>query len=157
MLTQEQAELRYRNGVQALETKYGSPWRAPSELWRELSEELRAFYIIQKHGTGTNKQILSQYMVPPSVATRILAECGHDGVAPTIQPKAKRANKYAEVYKWLNANAETLVTTKQLVDISGMSYPTVLKFIENNPQYFHRCARGTYKVRNPQQERKSEK
>ena len=83
-LTEQQATERYRQGVSLLERKYGSVFRAPSEEVRENSEMMRAFHVIQKYGGAINGHILSQYMIPPSIAELVLSECGGEGVTAIV-------------------------------------------------------------------------
>lgn len=145
-LTEEEAERRYKEGVRALEEKYGSVFRAPSEEVRENSERLRAFYVIQKYGGSINRQVLSQYMIPPSIAEAVLAECGGDGVT-TVEPKVSRADQYKAFEQWASEHDSEQFTTEQLVEVSGFSYQTTLKFIDSSP-FFRRVKKGLYECRN---------
>ncbi len=145
-LTEEEAERRYKEGVRALEEKYGSVFRAPSEEVRENSERLRAFYVIQKYGGSINRQVLSQYMIPPSIAEAVLAECGGDGVT-TVEPKVSRADQYKAFEQWASEHDSEQYTTEQLVEVSGFSYQTTLKFIDGSP-FFRKVKKGLYECRN---------
>lgn len=145
-LTEQEAERRYKEGVRALDEKYGSVFRAPSEEVRENSERLRAFYIIQKYGGSINRQVLSQYMIPPSIAEAVLAECGGDGVT-TVEPKVSRADQYKAFEQWASEHDSEQFTTEQLVEVSGFSYQTTLKFIDGSP-FFRKVKKGLYECRN---------
>jgi hypothetical protein len=145
-LTEQEAERRYKEGVRALDEKYGSVFRAPSEEVRENSERLRAFYVIQKYGGSINRQVLSQYMIPPSIAEAVLAECGGDGVT-TVEPKVSRADQYKAFEQWASEHDSEQFTTEQLVEVSGFSYQTTLKFIDSSP-FFRRVKKGLYECRN---------
>lgn len=145
-LTHEEAERRYKEGIQRLEDKYGSVFRAPSDEVRENSERLRAFHVIQKYGGSITRQVLSQYMIPPSIAEAVLAECGGDGVT-TVAPKVTRADQYKSLEKWACEHDSEQFTTEQIVEVSGFSYQTTLRFIDGNP-HFHKVKRGLYECRN---------
>lgn len=145
-LTEQEAVRRYKEGVERLEAKYGSVFRAPSEEVRDNSERMRAFYVIQKYGGSITRQVLSQYMIPPSIAEAVLAECGGDGVT-TVEPKVSRADQYKAFEQWASDHDSEQFTTDQLVEQSGFSYPTTLKFIDGSP-YFRKVKKGLYECRN---------
>lgn len=151
-LTAQEAERRYKEGIRILEEKYGSVFRAPSEEVRENSERLRAFYVIQKYGGSITRQVLSQYMIPPTIAEAVLAECGGEGVT-TVSPKGLTRNEqYKAFEQWACDHDSEQFTTDQLVAESGFSYQTTLKFIDGNP-HFHKLKRGLYECRNVAQRR----
>lgn len=145
-LTEEEAVRRYKEGVARLDEKYGSVFRAPSDEVRENSERLRAFHIIQKYGGAITRQTLSQYMVPPSIASEVLAEVGIDGVVE-MGKKVTRADQYKELEEWASEHDSEQFTTEQLVAQSGFSYQTTLRFIDGNP-HFHKVKKGLYECRN---------
>lgn len=150
-LTEEEAVRRYKAGVQLLEDKYGSVFRAPSEEVRDNSERLRAFYVIQKYGGAVTRHILSQYMVPPSIAEAVLTEVGSEGIAE-MGKKVTRADLYKAFEKWASEHDSEQFTTDQLVKESGFSYQTTLRFIEANP-HFHKVKRGLYECRDAMKRR----
>jgi hypothetical protein len=147
----EQANNQYKATLTDLATKHGGYTNIPSEELRQASETLRLHCIIDKYQGKVNASILSQYMIPQTVVS--LVNPDFEG----IEPKVKRSQKYDAVYKWLDSNPGNQITTQQFCDVTEMSYPTTLKFIDNNPQYFRKIKRGYYEVRNPQAEREAEK
>jgi hypothetical protein len=149
--TDEQANTEYKTTINALIAKYGTSTRVPRDEWNEASETLRLRQTINVNGGKVTRHLLSQMMFPESIIRKVNPD--FDG----FEPKVKRADKYDSVYKWLDENPGTQVTTQELCDVSEMSYPTTLKFIDNNPQYFRKIKRGTYEVRNPKAEREAEK
>jgi hypothetical protein len=151
MTTIETAENEYRTAIQNLIAKYGNATNVPPEEMREPSEIIRLRYTMQKYEGKVTAETLSKYMFPPSIIAKVNPE--FDG----LEPKVKRVDKYDEIYKWLDDNAEATVTTQFLTELSEMSYPTILKFIDSNPQYFKKIKKGLYQVRNPKEERKAEK
>lgn len=151
MTTLETAENEYRTAIQNLIAKYGNATNIPSDEMREPSEILRLHYTIQKYEGKVNAETLSRYMFPPSIIAKVNPE--FEG----LEPKVKRVDKYDEIYKWLDENSEATVTPQYLTELSEMSYPTILKFIESNPQYFKKIKKGLYQIRNPKLERKADK
>lgn len=145
-LTEQEAIRRYQEGVARLEEKYGSVFRAPSEEVRENSERLRAFHIIQKYGGSITRQILSQYMIPPSIAESVLAEVGGSGVTE-VGRRVSRADQYKGFEQWASEHDSEQFTTEQLVEVSGFSYQTTLRFIDSNP-HFRKVKKGLYECRN---------
>lgn len=145
-LTEQQATERYRQGVSLLERKYGSVFRAPSEEVRENSEMMRAFHVIQKYGGAINGHILSQYMIPPSIAELVLGECGGEGVT-AIVPRVTRSDQYKAFEQWACVHDTEQFTTEQLVETSGFSYQTTLKFVETS-LFFIKVKKGLYECRN---------
>lgn len=146
-LTHEEAENRYKQGIQDLADRYGSFSDIPHSEWREVSEELRAYHIIQKYNGAVTRQILSQYMVSPTIIERVMSDAGINGDVPTIAPKTSRADQYKAFTKWACEHDREQFTTDQLVEASGFSYPTTLKFIDSDP-HFIRIKKGLYECRN---------
>lgn len=155
-LTQQQAEQRYRDRLGELIEEYGSLFRAPSDRVRQVSEELRAFYVTEKFGASMNSSIVSQYMLPPDIANRVLTEMGiTKEVAPTR--KEKRSDKYNRLFAWCAENPYRQVTPLDVAEIGDMSYPTALKVIKDRPDLFRTIKRGLYEVRDPKTEREADK
>lgn len=149
--TDEQATAQYKTTINSLIAKYGNAYLIPRDEWNEASETLRLQQTINAHGGKVTRQLLSQYMFPESIIRKV------DPDFEGIEPKVKRSDKYESVYKWLDANPSIEITTQEFCDVTEMSYPTTLKFIENNPQYFRKLKRGVYEIRNPKAEREAEK
>jgi len=151
IINTEQANEQYKTTINSLVSKYGTSTAIPRDEWNEASETLRLHLTVAKYGGKVTTHILSQYMFPPFIIAKINPE--FEGV----EPKVKRADKYDAVYKWLDENAGSVITTQDFEAITQMSYPTTLKFIENNPQYFRKIKRGQYEVRSPKAEREADK
>jgi len=147
----EQANENYKHTINGLLEKYGTSTAIPRDEWNEASETLRLQSVIHTFGGKVTTQLLSQYMFPPSIIAKVNPD--FEG----LETKVKRADKYDAVYKWLDNNPGVIVTTQDFEQVTQMSYPTTLKFIENNPQYFRKIKRGQYEVRNPKAERKADK
>lgn len=150
-LTLEQANQQYKDTINALLAKYGSATDIPHEQWREASETLRLHCTIISNDGQVTRELLARNMFSESIISKVNPDF------TGFQPKAKRSAKYQSAYEWLDDNAEKTLTTQELADILEMSYPTALKFIENNPHYFRKVKRGEYQIRNPKVEREADK
>ena len=145
-LTEEEATRRYREGMMALTEKYGY-FRIPWSERMEVTEPLRAFHIVQANGGVVSAKTLSQYMVSTRVAEQLMAEMGMEDASIDLAHKTNRAEQYKAFEKWASEHDSEQYTTDQLVEVSGFSYPTVLKFIDGNP-HFHKVKKGLYECRN---------
>lgn len=146
-----EADQQYKETINRLYREYGSWNGIPRDLWREASEVNRLHHTINAHEGKVTPQILSQYMFSESIIAKVSPDFSG------FEPKQKRSDKYVKAYEWLDSNPGSVVTTAQFAEISELSYTTVLKFIDNNPQYFRKVKRGAYEIRDPQSERAAEK
>jgi len=131
--------------------KHGSWNKIPREEWRQATEIARLHHTINAHEGKVTRQILSQYMFSESIIALVNPDFSG------FEPKQKRADKYVAAYQWLDANPGIEVTTAGFAEVAEVAYPTALKFIENNPQYFRKVKRGLYQVRDPKSEREADK
>ena len=150
-LTDIEANEQYKETINSLLTTYKTATNIPRDLWNEASETLRLHQTVNALDGRITRQILSQYMFPEVIIRKV------DPDFSGFEPKVRRSEKYKAVYEWLDSNPGAVITTNQLCEVTEMSYPTTLKFIENNPQYFRKIKRGEYEVRNPEAERKADK
>lgn len=146
--TNEQASEQYRQSIQALITKYGGATFVPQDEWREVSELTRLHQTVNTLQGKVTRRLLSQYMFAPATIEKLNPEILEEDLG-----KQTRADKHKNIYEWLDANAGDTITTQEFADIAELSYPTTLKFIETNPQYFRKLKRGHYEIRNPKAER----
>lgn len=150
-ITDEEATKQFKTTINSLIAKYGTSYDVPRDEWNEATETLRLHQTINAFHGKVTQQLLGQYMFPESIIRKVNPD--FEG----FEPKVKRADKYDVVYKWLDANPTVEITTQEFCDVTEMSYPTTLKFIENNPHYFRKVKRGTYEIRDPKTEREAEK
>ncbi len=68
----------------------------------------------------------------------------------------KRADKYDALLEWAKDHLFEQFTTEQIVEVSGFSYPTTLKFLQESPT-FRKVKKGLWEVRDADADRKSEK
>ena len=68
----------------------------------------------------------------------------------------KRSDKYDALLAWASEHLFEQFTTEQIVEVSGFSYPTTLKFIQESPT-FRKVKKGLWEIRDAEADRKSEK
>lgn len=140
-MTPTEADTYYKNELQRLANEYGSFTDIPADLWREVSETTRAWYVVAKYEGQVNKELLSKYMIPLSIVSRIMPFVQIDDTR-----KVNRADQYKAFEKWARDHDREQFSTEQLVEASGFGYQTTLKFIDGNP-YFHKIKKGLYECR----------
>ena len=141
-MTPEQADRQYKESLNALADKYGGFSFIPSDEWREISEICRAYHIVATNEGSVTKELLSKYMIPASIVTRIVADIVIDDTR-----RLSRNDQYKVFEKWACEHDREQFTTDQLVEQSGFGYQTTLKFIDGNP-HFYRIKKGLYECRN---------
>jgi hypothetical protein len=145
-MTQTEAENRYKQGIHDLAEKWGGYSSIPASEWREYSEELRSYYLVLKYNGAVTRQILSQYMVSPTIIERVMSSIGVDGEVGAITPRTSRSDQYKAFTKWACEHDREQFTTDQLIEASGFSYQTTLKFVDSDP-HFIRIKKGLYECR----------
>lgn len=71
-----------------------------------------------------------------------------------VQALTKRADKYDALLEWAKDHLFEQFTTEQLVEISGFSYQTTLKFLQESPT-FRKIKKGLWEIRDAQADRKA--
>jgi hypothetical protein len=66
----------------------------------------------------------------------------------------KRADKYDALLEWAKDHLFEQFTTEELVEQSGFSYATTLKFLQESPT-FRKIKKGLWEIRDPQADRKA--
>jgi len=72
------------------------------------------------------------------------------------EKKEKRSAKYASIDKYIKENVGSEITTQEVADISGFSYPTAVKYITDHPNSFRKLARGKFEIRDGEADKKEE-
>lgn len=68
----------------------------------------------------------------------------------------KRSDKYDALLEWASDHLFEQFTTEQIVEVSGFSYQTTLKFLQESPT-FRKVKKGLWEVRDADADRKAEK
>jgi hypothetical protein len=73
-----------------------------------------------------------------------------------LSPRPRRADKYDALLTWSKEHLFEQFTTDQLVEQSGFSYPTTLKFLQESPT-FRKLKKGLWEIRDADADREAEK
>lgn len=146
---------------QAVE-EYGDAFKVPRDIATKINETTRALYTLQvwhRNGAaGSPAKFLASYSVYPDVLVEVVRDfCSLeiDSVEDVIAKTEKRSDKYDAFIDWSKAHLFEQYTTEQLVEISGFSYPTTLKFIQDSP-VFRKIKKGLWEIRDPKADREAE-
>ena len=118
-----------------------------------------ALYVLMGwNGTGSPARLLSSYSIPTDVIADLVEEYCDETVAveELTTPRPKRADKYDALLGWAKGHLFEQYTTEQLVEISGFSYPTTLKFLQDSPT-FRKVKKGLWEVRDAVADKKADK
>lgn len=87
-------------------------------------------------------------LVPPETLAMLMES--------NVSALNKRSDKYDALLEWASDHLFEQFTTEQIVEVSGFSYPTTLKFLQESPT-FRKVKKGLWEVRDAESDRKSEK
>lgn len=120
------------------------PW---DERWR-ASKIVHGMWVLASwNGAGSADHLLRSYGIPEDVRHYIISkycvgeELGADG--PARAPK--RADKYSEFEEWAEEHIGEQFTTEQLVEQSGFSHATTLKYLKTS-LYFKPIKKGLWEA-----------
>ena len=139
--------------------RHGDEFKVPSDEVNRISQQTRALYVLMGwNGTGSPARLLSSYSIPTDIITDLVAEYYDETVAveELTTPRPKRADKYDAMLDWAKGHLFEQYTTEQLVEISGFSYPTTLKFLQDSPT-FRKVKKGLWEVRDAVADKKADK
>jgi hypothetical protein len=137
---------RYKEAYHAAAVEYGSLYDVPRDVAHQLSERMRAEYVIEIHGKA-DPQVLRGYSIPVTIIEEL---CGE---APTIETKRTYKQRKQTVEAWCTEHAGTTATPQVIAEVGGFSEATARTFIGERPDLFSRLKRGHYLVRDPKAER----
>lgn len=86
--------------------------------------------------------------IPPATLAMLLES--------NVSALNKRSDKYDALLAWAGDHLFEQFTTEQIVEVSGFSYPTTLKFIQESPT-FRKVKKGLWEIRDADADRKAEK
>jgi hypothetical protein len=142
--------------------EYGDLFKVPHESIFKINETLRALYVLQvwqrDGASGNPAKFLNTYSVHPDVLIEVVRDfCSIDidSVDDVVVKAEKRSNKYDAFIDWTKAHIFEQYTTEDLVTISGFSYPTTLKFLQDSPA-FKKIKKGLWEIRDPKADREAE-
>jgi len=142
--------------------EYGDTFKVPAEVIARISETTRALYVLQtwnRNGaSGNPAKFLASYSVYPDILLEVVKDyCSIeiDSMEEVVAKPEKRSDKYDAFLDWTKAHLFEQYTTEQLVVISGFSYPTTLKFVQDSP-VFRKIKKGLWEIRDPKADREAE-
>jgi hypothetical protein len=141
--------------------KHGSHSSTPANEASAIGEMVRAIYVLQvwqrEGGQGSPVKALNTYGVTESTINKIMERYFDGDVQEiSISPAPKRANKYGAFEQWAESHLFEQFTTEQLVEQSGFSYATTLKYIQESPT-FRKVKKGLWEIRDAKADREAEK
>jgi hypothetical protein len=95
---------------------------------------------------GPADRALASYGIPESVRNYVIAKyCVDETPGAAIERPQKRVDKYSEFEEWAGAHAGEQFTTEQLVEQSGFSHATTLKYLKES-LYFKPIKKGLWEA-----------
>lgn len=128
-------------------------WSQKAEMFH-ISETIRGLYVMEKWqregGNGSPLAMLKFYSlaedVMPSFVKTYLS--GIAGANKGVDKPEKRKHKWSAFEKWADEHRGEQYTTDQLVEVSGFSYQTTLKYISDS-HLFIKVKKGLWQVADP--------
>lgn len=94
--------------------------------------------------------------VPMRIVKMVPSETLATIMGNNVSAMTKRADKYDALLSWARDHVYEEFTTEELVEVSGFSYPTTLKFLQDSPT-FRKVKKGLWEVRDAEADRVAEK
>jgi hypothetical protein len=134
--------------------KYGSEYSVPSDVAGHISEIYRALHVVRiSSDSGNLVRALESYSISEKAIKEVVTDILKVKSAIkslTVEertPKKKRADKWGAFLEWAKKHPYEEFTTDELVKVSGFSYPTTLKYIQQSPA-FTKIKKGRWEVKN---------
>ena len=148
----------------AASKRHGSLTRVPQEEVAAIGETIRGLHVLrvwQSRGgsAGNPVKFMREYSVNENVIKELVAQyAGNEQLlaAERTLKAPKRSEKWRALEDWAKQHFLEEVTTEQMVEVAGFSYPTVLNYLKTSP-YFRKIKKGVWEVRDPKSDRAREK
>lgn len=147
----------------AAEAEHGDMFKVPANVAADISEKVRALYVVQVWQKQTNAGSALKFLRSYSVAEDAIKYVAENFLdkkelveAESKDKTPKRADRWRALEDWAKQHFLEEVTTEQMVEVAGFSYPTVLNYLKTSP-YFRKIKRGAWEVRDPKADRAREK
>lgn len=101
------------------------------------------------------KEIKSYYSLSEEMAVKWWDYFNFGEIAKV--DKKKRGSKTNVLDAYIKDNIGKILTSNSIIESCQISTPTLYNYINANRGYFHRVARGTYKITDPVEERAKDK
>ncbi len=152
----------HKNMWQSAIEEWGEFSKVPQSVATTISETTRALHVLQiwqrDGASGNPAKFLNTYSIYTDVLIEVVRDyCSLDidSMESVVPKMEKRSDKYDAFLDWAKAHVIEQYTTEQLVVISGFSYPTTLKFVQDSPA-FRKIKKGLWEVRDPKADREAE-
>ena len=146
-ITLEMIEEIWKQDWDAAKAEFGDAFKVPSEVSAKISEKHRALHVILSHGGESPVSAMRHFQVSADtiewVANEVLG-VEVDVEAP-VAPKPKLADKYDALDEWAKTHPGEQVAPDGLVDLSGLSYASVMKYLKDTPRY-KKVKNGVYEA-----------
>lgn len=140
--------------------EYGTYTFVPPSDASNIGEMVRAIYVLsiwQRDGQGNPVRFMKNYAVSDLTIAEIVNRYFDGEVKEEhLAPAPKRANKYEAFEQWAEEHVFEQFTTEKLVEQSGFSYPTTLKYLQESAT-FRKIKKGLWEIRDAKADRESEK
>lgn len=163
LITQEIIKTTHKKLWDAAREEYGNSFKVPHESIFKINETIRALNVLliwQREGSsGSPVKFLNTYSVHSEImieVTRDFCAINIESAEDIILKTEKRSNKYDAFNEWAKSHIFEQYTTEQLVEQSGFSYPTILKYIQESPS-FRKIKKGLWEIRDAKADRDAEK
>jgi hypothetical protein len=159
MITIEHINAVHKSMWEDATERHGDKFKVPSEEVNRISQRTRGLYVLMGwNGIGSPARLLSSYSIPTDIIAELVEEYYDETVAieELTTPRPKRADKYDALLDWAKGHLFEQYTTEQLVEVSGFSYPTTLKFLQDSPT-FRKVKKGLWEVRDAVADKKADK
>ena len=111
----------------------------------ERQEILRAEAIIEKaKREGATDAGVVESLVTHMVSRTLIEQL--TGISPEHKKKDK-TDKQGSLHAWVKTRVGESLTTQEIATELGVSYPTAIKVIKDNTDFFTRVKRGLWSVR----------
>ena len=134
--------------------KHKTMYAVPKDEVTRINEILRGMYVVQiwqrDNANGSPISALRSYSVSEESAQYVLDKLGFSDIKYSAkrdkaEAPVKRANKWEIFDKWAQGHRGEQFTTEQLVEQSGFSYQTTLKYVSES-LLFTKVKRGLWSV-----------
>lgn|GEM_PF-3162122 len=137
MITYDIIKTTWDNDWEEAVEKHGSASSVPFNETMAISERYRAMHCIMINPGTDPIQVMRNYNVQPAaikfVAEEIL-DLKVDAEAP-LEARQKIADKYKSLDQWAYDHPLEQVVPDVLVEMSGLSYASVMKYLKDTPRY----------------------
>lgn len=162
-ITPDSLKMEMQERWSEIRNEYGDLWLSPSDVRFSQGEYERAMHVLllwkNEGEKGSPIRMLRSYGVMEAIIVDAISRWCDMTISPDDLAEVKtekRADKYDAFIDWTKDKLFEQYTTEALVEVAGFSYPTVLKFLQESPN-FRKVKKGIWEIRDPKADRDAEK